>query len=246
MEQYDCYSFSNKERIWEGLKSLAVVFFLGMLFFRSFWGVLFLFPYGIWRVKEKREEKRKQVLEKLRTDFKEVILSIAFSLQAGYAMEQTISLARRDLERISEEPSPMQRELLWMERRLALGEPVEQLFRNLAKRSGVEEIYSYAEVLSVAKKQGGNLVQISKVAAEHISQSIQVQMEMDQLLAGKKLEKNIMLIMPYFILIYLTITNPSYLQPLYEGVFSRVFMMICLLIIFAARYWAEKIICIRI
>lgn len=245
IRQYDSYSFSKEEWVLELVKNTAVVFFVGILFFRSFWGIVLLIPYGLWRIREERKARRQKVVEKLRDDFKEVILSIAFSLQAGYAMEQTISVARKDLERL-EESSPMQQELLWMEKRLTLGETVEQLFRDLAERSGIEEIHSYAEILAVAKKQGGNLVQISKVAAEHIGESIQVQLEMEQLLAGKKLEKNIMLAMPYFILIYLTVTNPSYLTPLYEGVVSRIFMVTCLCVIFVAGYWADKIIHIRI
>ena len=245
MRRYDSYVFSKREWVLELAKNSAIVFFLGILFFRSLWGVVLLIPYGLWRLRGEREARRQKVVEELRDEFKEVILSIAFSLQAGYAMEQTISVARKDLERLGES-LPMQQELLWMEKRLALGETVEQLFRDLAERSGIEEIHSYAEILAVAKKQGGNLVQISKVAAEHIGESIQVQLEMEQLLAGKKLEKNIMLAMPYFILIYLTVTNPSYLTPLYEGVVSRIFMVICLCAIFAAGYWAEKIIHIRI
>lgn len=246
MIQYDHYRFSKKEWLLEGAKSVLEILFLTMLFFRSFWGVALLFPYGIWRIRQGKEKKRRERLEVLRADFKDVILSIAFSLQAGYAMEQTISLARKDLERMDSKDRPMLQELLWMERTMALGQPVEQLFRDLAKRSGLLEIRSYAEVLWVAKKQGGNLVRISKEAADHISRSIQVQLEIDQVLAGKKLEKEIMLAMPYFILIYLQLTNGSYLLPLYESILGRAIMIFSLLFIFAAKQWAQRIIQIAV
>ena len=59
-----------------------------------------------------------------------------------------------------------------MERGMALGQSIDQLFLDLARRSGLREIQSYAQVLSVARKQGGNLVQISKNAAEHITTDI--------------------------------------------------------------------------
>lgn len=246
MIRYDKYLFSPKEWLFESIKAVMEVVFLGMLFFRSFWGCLALVPYGVWQVFKTKEDKAKGRLACLRTEFKDVILSIAFSLQAGYAMEQTIGIARKDLERMTSRKSDfMIQELIWMERGMALGQSIDQLFLDLARRSGLREIQSYAQVLSVARKQGGNLVQISKNAAEHISKSIQVEQELDQVLAGKKMEKEIMLIMPYFILIYLQLTNGSYLDPLFEGVGGRGLMSFCLIGIFIARFWAEKIIDIR-
>lgn len=242
MLEYEGYTFSRKEGILESVKIVVEILFLGILFFRSIWGIVLLIPYGLWRWKERKQEKIKERRQQLRLDFKEAILSVAFSLQAGYTMEQAISLARKDLERMDVSSSCMIKELIWMEKRIQLGEPVEWLFLNLARRSGLREMESYGEVLSVARKQGGNLVRISKEAAEHISESIQVQVEIEQVLAGKKLEKKIMLVMPYFILLYLAVTNGSYLQPLYESVFGRVWMMSCLAMIFVARYWADRIV----
>lgn len=245
MIDYERYIFSRREWILEGIKSGIEILFLGFLFFRTFWGVVLLLPYGIWQWRQRKEEKKKERLCQLRQDFKEMILSVAFSLQAGYTLEQAISIARKDLERINTAVSCMKEELFWMEKRMQMGEPIEGLMRNLARRSGVSEIESYAEVLAVARKQGGNMVQISKEAAEHISGSIQVQMEIEQVLAGKNLEKKIMLVMPYFILLYLSFTNGSYLQPLYESTFGRLWMFLCLVLIFLAKYWADRIIDIR-
>lgn len=242
MIHYDQWSYSRKEWMLETGKVAAEIFLLGILFFRSLWGVIFLIPYGLWKWKGRKEEKGKELKHQLRLDFKEVMVSVAFSLQAGYTLEQAISIARRDLERMDADAVYMREELSWMEKRMQLGESAELLFQDLARRSGLEEIESYGEVLSVARKQGGNLVRISKEAAEHISGSIQVQAEIAQVLAGKKLEKKIMLVMPYFILCYLSLTNPSYLQPLYEGIFGRVWMAICLLLIFVARYLADRIV----
>ena len=137
-------------------------------------------------------------------------------------------------------------ELDRMEKSMELKITIEKIFEEFALRSGLEEIEHFSSVLSVAKRQGGNLVKITASGAEHIVRSIQVQSEIEQVLAGRKLEQKIMVWMPYFILIYLQVTNPSYLQPLYEGVGGRLFMAVCLLVTIAGRFWADSITKIRI
>lgn len=247
MPDYRKYRFTRREWMKELLRISFEVVFLSFLFFRSLWGCVILLPYGIWRMEESRKIKARERQHLLRMDFKEVILSIAFSLQAGYALNQTIEIAKDDLKRVyGEKPREMAQELDWMGRCIALGQPVEQLFKELAIRSGIGEIRSYGEILSVAKKQGGNLVHISKEAADHISRSVQVQDEIAQVLAGKKMEKEIMLMMPCFILLYLQVTNGDYLAPLFVEWTGRILMTISLILVFVARVWSERIIQIKV
>lgn len=247
MTDYRRYTFSKKEWIKEGSLALFEVFLLGILFFRSIYGCLLLFPYGFVLLHYKKKEKIERRKKELRNGFREVMLSIASSLQAGYALEQTIAIAGKDLKRTSnKEDSLMLYELGRMEKAMELKTPIEEIFEEFALRSGLEEIENFSSVLSVAKRQGGNLVKITTSGAEHIVRSIQVQSEIEQVLAGRKLEKKIMIWMPYFILIYLQVTNPSYLQPLFEGVGGRLFMAGCLLVTIAGRFWADSITKIRI
>lgn len=247
MTDYRRYTFSKKEWIKEGGLALFEVLLLGILFFRSVYGCLLLLPYGFFILHDKKKEKLENRKKELRCDFKEVLLSIASSLQAGYPLEQTIAIAATDLKRTSKkENSSMLYELDRMEKSMELKITIEKIFEEFALRSGLEEIEHFSSVLSVAKRQGGNLVKITASGAEHIVRSIQVQSEIEQVLAGRKLEQKIMVWMPYFILIYLQVTNPSYLQPLYEGVGGRLFMAVCLLVTIAGRFWADSITKIRI
>ena len=74
------------------------------------------------------------------------------------------------------------------------------------------------------KKCGGNLIEITENTIEHLSQAIQTKEEIHTMIAAKQMEKKIMSVMPYFILLYVRISNPGYFDILYEsfaGVFSR-------------------------
>lgn len=243
MEEYREYRFGRKELVLELCRGSVQVIFTGILFFRSWQGCLILFPLFIWILKRRREKKKEERLSNLRLDFKETILSIAASLHAGYSLEQTLPIALEDMKRLHPgEDRPMMLELSWMLRNMELNILPEHLFADLSYRSGLEEIQSFSSVLSIVRRQGGNLVKISRETAEHISKKIQIQMEIEQMIAGKKMEKDIMVLMPYFILIYLQLTSSSYLQPLFCTIYGRVCMGICLIGIYGAQWWADRMI----
>jgi tight adherence protein B len=233
----------KKELVVDVIRAVIQVIFTGILFFRSWIGCLVLSPLTIWIMKKQRLKRKEAKKNELRMDFKEVILSISASLHAGYALEQTIPVALEDMRRLYPgEDRVMMRELVWMIRNLQMNVAPEQLFADFAIRSGLEEIRSFSVILLTVRKQGGNLVKISRESAEHISQKIQVQMEIDQVIAGKKMEKNIMICMPYFILIYLQLTNGTYLEPLFHNIYGNCCMLLCLIVIYVADWWADQVV----
>lgn len=242
MYDYESYHFSKNEFAGELLRGILQVIFTGALFFHSWVGCLFLSPLLFLILKKRHRVKQKKKLNELRIDFRELTLSIAGSLHAGYSMEQAVSIALEDMKRLYPGMKrPMIDELIWMKRNLEMNVMVEQLFDNLAVRSGLEEIRSFASILSIVRSQGGNLVKISREAAEHIGRKIQVQMEIEQVIAGKKLEKKIMFFMPYFILIYLQLTNSEYLNPLFYTLYGNCCMALFLVVIYVADWWADKL-----
>lgn len=247
MTDYKEYCFSKKEWLIEVFRAAVEIVFLGFLFFRSVIGCFLLLPYAVRIVLRRKVQKNEERKRQLRVEFGEAVLSVAASLQAGYALEQTIEVAAKDMERIhGKTQCLMVQELEWMKKNLALHVPMEQLFKDFARRSGVEEIRSFSTILAVAKRQGGNMVKISVRAAKNISLKIQVQSEIDQVLAGRKLEQKIMVRMPYFILLYLQMTNPSYLEPLFHQWSGRILMFVCLTVTLAAREWADYLVRISV
>ena len=140
----------------------------------------------------------------------------------------------------------MIRELEWIQQQMKLQTSCDVLFASLAERTGMEEVRSFSVVLAIGRKQGGNLVQIMKRTAEHISKKIQIQMEMEQTIAGRMMEKNIMFVMPHFIVLYLRITNTSYMEILFSTLSGRLVMLSCLIALWAANKWADKIVRIEL
>ena len=186
-------------------------------------------------------------LVNLRNDFKEFVISFSASVQAGFTMEQSVGIGMEDLRRMhADKNRSMLKELGWIRQQMKLQTSCDELFANLAERTGMEEVRSFSVVLGIGRKQGGNLVQITRRTAEHISKKIQVQMEMEQTIAGRMMEKNIMFAMPYFMLLYLRMTNPSYMEPLFSNIIGRIVMLVCLILLWVANKWAERIVKIEL
>ena len=247
MTDYNIYHFTKKEWLLESVRATVILGFTGFLFFESIFGVLILLPAAIVLMKDRKERKKEERLLGLRNDFKEFISSFSSSVQAGYTMEQAVKIGMEDLQRLHpKEGRAMVEELAWMNQQLKLQIPCEELFGSLAERTGIEEVRSFAVILGIGRKQGGNLIQITRRTVEHINRKLQVQMEMEQAVAGKMMEKNIMFIMPYFMILYLRVTNPSYMDILFSGFYGRGIMLTCLVLLWAAGKWAECLVKIKV
>ena len=247
MIDYNVYHFTKKEWVQEMIRALAVIGFTGFLFFESVIGIVILLPAVAYLMKERKEKKKAERLFFLRSDFKEFVSSFASSIQAGYTIGQAVQIGIDDLKRMyPREDRAMIRELTWIHQQLKLQIPCDELFAGLAERTGLEEVRSFAVVLGIGRKQGGNLVRITRRTAEHINRKIQVQMEMEQAVAGKMMEKNIMFLMPYFMILYLRLTNGTYMEVLFTSLTGHILMLACLLLLWAADKWAEHIVKIQV
>ena len=247
MTDYNEYHFSKQEWLYEGCRVSVLLLFTGMLFFESPIGVILLLPASYFLLRDRREKKKEERLAGLRKDFKEFITSFAGSIQAGYTLEQAVVIGMEDLLRMyPEKKRALIQELAWIHQQMKLQVPCDELFSNVAERTGMEEIRSFAVVLGIGRRQGGNLVQIIRRTAEHINRKIQVQMEMEQTIAGRMMEKNILFVMPYFMILYLRVTNPSYMDVLFANMAGHGIMCLCLILLWIANKWAEHLVKIKL
>ncbi len=247
MIDYERYYFTPKERLAEVCRATAICLFTGWLFLGSWKGSLLLLPASVLIIRETKRKKTEKRLQILRDDFKEFVISFSSSVQAGYTIEQAVLEGIDDLKRGTAAGERMMlRELEWMEQQMRLKVSCDVLFADLARRSGLEEIRSFSVVLTVGKRQGGNLVQISRKAALHIARKIQVQKEVEQTTAGRVMEKNIMACMPFFMILYLRITNGTYIGILYDSFYGKCIMATALLVFWISKRWADRIVGIRL
>lgn len=221
------------------LLSAAVTAFLAYFFYRSPLALLPLSPIGVLCFRSMRAKKLERTREELTAQFRECILAVATALQAGYSAENAFVECRKDMALMYGGDSLICEELGLIRRGLNINISLEELLRDFADRSGCEEIDQFAKIFSLAKRNGGNMAVIIKSSAALIGKRIELRQELKTLLSGRRMELNIMKVMPFAILLYISLGTPGYFDVLYHNLTGVAVMTGCLAAYLAAYVLGE-------
>ncbi len=217
--------------------TLAVAF----LFYRSVWavvlGVIFV-PLYVKIQWEREERARRQDMKK---QFISGMQMVSGSLRAGYSMENAWRKAETELLALYGPDAEFCIQMRWMNQRLAINEPMEKILDEFAAESGDEDICGFAEIFGYAKRSGGNLTEIIRTVTERMQEKEEILNEIETSVAAKKMEQRMMDLLLPGILLFITISSPSYVTSLYHNVPGVLVMSVCLGGYLACIYWSEKI-----
>ncbi len=198
-----------------------------------------IFPY------EKKQKKKKRY-HRLEEEFKETLITLSALLRAGYSLENAMKTAKGEMELLYGTNSLMVKELCYLCDQLSINIPVEIAWKDFASRSGVEEIFHFAQVTGIAKKSGGDLSLIMCQTAEVIRDKMQVKEEIKTITASKRFEQKIMNLIPLFVILYVELSTPEYFNQMYNTFFGKIIMTGCLFVYAFSFYLAQKILSIKV
>lgn len=214
---------------------------ISVLFYNSPWGMC-TFPAAVFLsgrfVYHNRERKRQK---RLNLEFKDYMYAVSSALSAGYSIERAFLAGLKDMERLYKEESVLKKELEDMEKRLSLQEPIEHILSEFAAESKSEDIETFAEVFCFAKRGGGNFIHIIEVSVGRLCDKIEVQEEIQSVMAEKKLEQKIMCAAPLFILLFFKAASPEFIGALYGNLLGVLVMTTALLLYCGAFFLGMKI-----
>ena len=133
-----------------------------------------------------------------------------------------------------------------MSGKLEMNAPAEQLIREFAERAGQEDVESFVHVFAAAKKSGGDSIAIIRNSVKIISEKIDTEKEIQTMLAAKKLEFDLMCVIPFGIILYMKLTFREFIGILYGNLTGAAVMSCCLLLYLAAYRLGKKIIKIEV
>ena len=246
MGNYNNYMLTLKEKIIFFIQGMLIIFILGILFYQSIYSIPMLCPLVYLYQKRKKENLIKNRKWKLNQEFRDCIISLSAALNAGYSVENALEEARKDLSVLYKEDALIMQELFYIVNQIRMNITAEKALFDFADRTGVEDIESFAEVFATAKRTGGDLMRIIKTTANTISDRIEVKREIVTLITAKKYESNIMKAIPPGIIIYLQLSSPDFLKPLYHNTAGVAIMTVLLVVYLAAFLLADKIVEIEV
>lgn len=240
------FGFIKESRTMDWLVSMALCWGAAYLFYKSFTAMILFSACSVfpvyYRVRTKKEKKKWE----LTLQFKDGILSLSNALIAGYSIENAFEEAVQDLRLLYGEDAQIIKEFQLINQQVKLNRNIEELLLDFGTRTGVEDIINFAEIVATAKRTGGDLVKIIRTTSRNVNDKIEVQREIETLVAAKKLEANIMSIVPVGIIVYLNTSMPGFLTPLYTTGMGRVVMSIAFLFYLLALLLLNKIVDIKV
>lgn len=224
---------------------LGIVLILSYFFYRSYLAIIFLLPISFEVMLALEKSVYEKNIRLLKNQFREMILAMATNLKVGYSPENAFLETYADLVHLYGKNSRIVYELDTIKKGLSLNLTLDKLLKDFEKRCEIEEITEFVDIFCLAGKTGGNLVEIIMSSANSISEKIAVDEEIVVIMRAGKLERQIMMGVPFLIVLYIELTNKNFFAPLYHNLVGVMVMTVCLLVYLAAVKISGKIISVR-
>lgn len=246
IDNYNIYHYNKNELSALIIQGIFLCILLGYLFYNNILGVLVLLPFTFLNVKNKKTDYVLNRKWQLTKEFKDGLSSLIAALNAGYSVENAISQAANDLKQMHEKESLIITEFDTIVSKLQMNQNTEEVFHDFGERSDVEDIKNFADVFKTAKRTGGDIIRIMRSTEKTINDKIEVESEIQTLIAGKRLEVKIMNGMPCGIILFLRVSSPGFLDPLYGNLSGVLIMSAILAIYYGITKATEKLTDIRV
>jgi tight adherence protein B len=181
----------------------AAVILQNVIFVLLLAGVAALFPY-IWMLRTKSKRQSRLV-----DQLADTLSILASSLRAGYSFLQALDTVSKEIG----EPSAGEFQRVVAE--IRLGRPVEDAMIAMAVRVGSDDLKWAVIAINVQRQVGGNLAEVLDIVATTVRERAYVQRQVKTLSAEGRLSVWILSALPFFILLYISIVNAEYVEPLF-------------------------------
>jgi tight adherence protein B len=141
----------------------------------------------------------------------DVVQMLSGSLRAGYALGQAIDSVAR------EAPSPAADELHRIVVETRLGRDLNESLRAAAERLGSQDFDWVVQAIEIQREVGGDLAEVLDNVAHTIRERTQLHRHVRALTAEGRISAYILLALPPFLALALSVINPEYMAKLTHG-----------------------------
>lgn len=222
-------TLSFQERIWLVLRVLGITGAIMLLFYRSLWGILLLPLVFFFETERIRQEKKKERENLFREAFLHGIGVLNHSLQAGFSMENAWREVERETKALYGSSSEFYHEIKNINQRVAHNLPIEKLILEMAYRCRIDDVIQFAELMEFGKRSGSDWKKIIDVTVGQMMEKNVAVQQIEVMVAEKKMEQQVMNIIPLGLLGFLQFFAWDYLSILYHNWFGVIAMTIFLI-----------------
>lgn len=154
-------------------------------------------------LKEKRTKE-------LKNQFRDMLDSLATSLNSGKNVIDSFRSVEQDLRLQYEENAYILYELQVIMTGIHNNIDIETLLNDFGRRSGVEDIESFANVFQICYRQGGNLKQVIRNTHSIINDKMEIESEIKTMVATNNMQQKIMIVVPIVLVALIKSMSPEF------------------------------------
>ena len=158
-------------------------------------------------------------------EFRDFLFMASTAIGAGRSMKDAIAESIPSLLNIYGNKAILAGDLAKAYERMETGgENDVSVLGDLADASGLEDVKDFVTVYAICKTTGASLITALGKAAGVIMEKMSIDREIDELVKRKEGEGLVIFAMPAVIILFLNLTSPDYIAPLYESIAGRIIM----------------------
>ena len=235
---------NSYERLWlvsEIGKLLGLCTVIAFVFYDTSWGALPAVPVCILMYKRDRQAEAERKKKQMVSEFKDVLVLLSSELTAGRSLETALGRLSKSYNGTGPAADRMKTELEVASRGLSLSKSPEQLIYEIGERNDISEIKEFAGLIRINKRYGGDTAAIAARTAGQVADRQMLEAEVRSMVAAKRLESMVMTVTPCAIIVYMRMTNPGYMDIMYNTLAGRIVMTVCLMMVMLAVCITDRV-----
>ena len=189
-----------------------------------------LVPVGVVWTKARRR------LATFENQLPDLLIGIAASLKAGHSFKQALQAI------VDEGVEPAGKEFKRVLTETRLGRPLDDALNDMAERVGSNNLSFIVTAIAVQTQVGGSLASLFDMVADTVRNRQQFARKIQALTAMGRMSAYVLIGLPFFLAGALTLTNPSYMAPLFQSSAGHKMIVVSLLMMAIGSLFLKKIV----
>jgi len=192
-----------------------------------------LIPYGWVSFKSRRR------MNAFEDQLPDLLVTLAASLKAGHSFKQGIQTV------VDEGQDPASKVLGRVITDTQLGRPMDEALAETAERIGSKNFSFVITAVSIQRQVGGSLAGLFDMVADTVRQRQQFARKIKGLTAMGRASAYVLVGLPFFVGLAMTVLNPTYMEPLYHSSTGHTLIMIGLVMMAFGSLILKKLVSFR-
>ena len=191
-------------------------------------------PFG-WLV-----HRRTARLKRFEEQFPDALDLLSRAVRAGHAFQTALGMAADEL------PAPVGPEIKKTFDQQNYGLPLREALNELAERVGILDVRFFVTAVVIQRETGGNLAEILDNLAHVVRERFKIQRQVRVHTAHGRFTGYVLLALPAFLAVALSILNPDHMQPMFRERIGQMMLMGAMIMQGVGYVWIRQVIKIEV